>query len=258
MAFPIEMNSLSKSSSLETSKIQNPCKKPNPSPLRIEPILAHKIYDSCKAQDCAAVVAYATKPVCINEKHIQVGDVLPVPHGVGTVEIENLILKDAIITNKKPAPFKMGYWDVEVKFIFEYDLIYKNCDHEIMLCVRAFSNFTKRYHLFGSIGVDTTTASDFFGYTNVSATGEPFAMTQAKAIALKAEFRNNHRDRKPVDVIVTIGVFSTMKLFRIVGLNVESKGFCIPKECEPLDPLNPCQFFEGLEFPMETFLPREK
>jgi len=248
MAFPIDTKK-------ETGLFRDPCKKTNPDPLHIEPILAHKIYDSCRAQDCVSIVAFAAETVFINEKHIHVGDVLPVPHGAGSVEIEHLILKKVVIVSKKPAAFKNGFWDVEVKFVFEYDLVFYGCNREIILCVRAFSNFTKKYHLFGSVGTDTTMATDFVGYKNIPASGEPFAMAQAKAVALNAEFRCNHRDRIPVDVVVTIGIFSTMKLFRIVGLNVESKGFCIPRECEPVGPIDPCRFFKGLEFPIDTFTP---
>jgi len=248
MAFPIDADK-------ETRLLHDPCRKPPQKQLRIEPILAHKIYDSCRAQDCVSIVAFAAKAITIDKKVIALGDAVPVPHGAGSVEIEQLILKNAIITNKKPATFKEGFWDVEVKFVFEYDLIFFNCNREIILIVRAFSNFTKKYHLFGAKGVNISMATDFIGYKNIPVNGEPFGMAQAKAIALKSEFRCNHRDRIPVDVAVTIGIFSTMMLFRIVGLNVESKGFCVPRECKPVGPIDPCQFFEGLEFPIDTFTP---
>ncbi|MCL2362926.1 MAG: hypothetical protein FWC73_14085 [Defluviitaleaceae bacterium] len=245
---------------IDTRTPHDPCKKPGPipSPIIAEPIIAHKVYDSCRAQDCATIVAYAAEAVFINEEHVHVGNIIPVPKGAGSVEIDHLILKKAVITNKRPAPFRKGFWDVEVKFVFEYDLTFRNCNREIIIGVRAFSNFTKKYHLFGSEGTDSTIATDFIGYTNIPSTGEPLAMAQAKAIALKAEFRCNHRDRIPVDVVVTIGIFSTMKLFRIVSLNVESKGFCIPRECEPEIPMDPCRFFDSLEFPTDTFAPPPK
>lgn len=34
--------------------------------------------------------------------------------------------------------------------------------------------------------------------------------------------------------------------------------FCIPKECENVSPLSPCDFFESLDFPMDVFAPPQK
>jgi hypothetical protein len=53
-------------------------------------------------------------------------------------------------------------------------------------------------------------------------------------------------------------LFSIVKLFRIVNLLVASKGFCIPEECEEISPINPCEFFEQLDFPMDIFDPPQK
>lgn len=62
----------------------------------------------------------------------------------------------------------------------------------------------------------------------------------------------------PSEVFVTLGLFSIVKLFRIVNLSVESKGFSIPEEMEAIAPLNPCDFFENLDFPMDFFAPPQK
>ena len=247
MAFPIDK-----------LKPHDPCKKPDPGKMLVEPIIAHKIYDSCRAQDCLSIVAYAAKDVEIDDKHVHVGDVIPVPKGAGSVETDSLKLKKISVASKRPSPFKNGFWDIDVRFEFEYMLTFYDCNREIIFCVHAFSIHKKRYHLFGSVGADMAMTTDFIGFMSGPADGAPFVMANAKAIILKAEFRCNHRDRKPVDVAVTIGLFSTMKLFRIVGLNVESRGFCIPRECEPECPIDPCGFFSNLEFPVETFTPPPK
>jgi len=247
MSFPIDVK-----------KPHDPCKKPDPSHLLVEPIIAHKIYDSCRAQDCLTIVAYAAEVVHIDGKHIHVGDVIPVPKGAGSVEMDGLKLKKISIANKVPSPFKRGFWDVDVRFEFEYLLTFYNCNREIILCVHAFSTHKKRYHLLGSVGADMKMTTDFIGFMSSPEGGAPFVMAEGKAIALKSEFRCNHRDRVPVDVVVTIGLFSIMKLFRIVGLDVESRGFCIPKECEPACPIDPCKFFNGLKFPVDDFHPPVK
>ena len=245
---------------IDERKPFDPCKKSEPGPNRVitEPIIAHKIYDSCRAQDCFSIVAYAAKAVDIDEKKIHIGDVIHVPKGAGSVEMNDLRLKKISVTNKLPSPFKQGFWDIDVKFEFEFVLTFYDCDRGIILCIEAFATHKKRYHLFGSVGADMTIATDFIGFMSNPEGGSPFVMAQGKAIGLKAEFRCNHRNRKPVDVAVTIGLFTTMKLFRVVGLNVESRGFCIPRECEPDCPIDPCGFFNSLEFPVDTFAPPQK
>lgn len=95
-------------------------------------------------------------------------------------------------------------------------------------------------------------------------------MVIAKAVALAAELKYSRRrrpsdddedsvpPRRPNEVLVTIGLFSIIKLYRLVDLMVQSKGFCIPPECENICPLNPCEFFEKLDFPMDMFAPPHK
>lgn len=94
-------------------------------------------------------------------------------------------------------------------------------------------------------------------------------MYNANAVALSAELRFQNRrcccacgdenNLEPNEVLVTIGLFTIIKLFRIVNLTVDSRGFCIPEECEDgVSPLNPCEFFDSLDFPMDIFAPPQK
>lgn len=95
---------------------------------------------------------------------------------------------------------------------------------------------------------------------------EPFILVEARAVELAAELRYQRRRcvggedfaPEPNEVQVTIGLFSIIKLFRIVNLSVESRGFCVPDECEEISPLNPCEFFENLDFPLDIFDPPQK
>jgi hypothetical protein len=64
--------------------------------------------------------------------------------------------------------------------------------------------------------------------------------------------------RVPNEVLVTIGLFSIIKLFRVVNLTVESKGFMVPEESENVSPTNPCEFFNKLDFPLDIFAPPQK
>lgn len=91
-------------------------------------------------------------------------------------------------------------------------------------------------------------------------------MSVAKAVGLNAELKYQNRrcccneETAPEanEVNVTIGLFTIIKLFRIVNLSVQSRGFCIPQECEDISPLNPCEFFDNLDFPMDIFAPPQK
>lgn len=85
-------------------------------------------------------------------------------------------------------------------------------------------------------------------------------MTIAKALALEAKLASNCSKKchsNVNEVLVTIGLFTIIKLFRIVNLSVESRGFCIPEECENISS-DPCEFFDDLSFPMDTFAPPQK
>jgi len=59
-------------------------------------------------------------------------------------------------------------------------------------------------------------------------------------------------------VLVTIGLFSVLKLFRLVHLNVQSTGFCVPEECEDQGDINPCEYFADQDFPMDIFAPPQR
>ncbi len=87
-----------------------------------------------------------------------------------------------------------------------------------------------------------------------------------KAVALSADLKYQKRinvcDRdlspEPNAVFVTIGLFTIIKLCRLVDLSVETNGICVPEECESIDRLTPCEFFDGLDFPIDAFTPPEK
>jgi len=60
-------------------------------------------------------------------------------------------------------------------------------------------------------------------------------------------------------VVVTIGLFSIIKLTRYVQLLVPAFDFCIPhKRCISATEENPCELFETIEFPTDEFFPPQK
>ena len=244
----------------------------NPSRLREENIIAMKIYDSCRRQDCLTIDhlggARAAESVIVGDFTINEGDVICPPHEAASVSIDKLKIKKVMIVDKEPNNFKKGYWDIELKFVFEYRLIFREADGCIIGSVKAHSMFNKKLMLFGSEGADLFMATDMFKgeCDNILGT-EPFVHVEAKAMSLNAELVCSHhnpnkceegRPHHRKEVAVTIGLFFIVKLFRIVDLRVESRGFAIPKVCKEIDAVNPCDFFDNLSFPMDVFAPPQK
>jgi len=245
----------------------------NPRRLREECIIAMKVYDSCRQQDCLTAAqmgpARAAECGCIGDQHFKEGDVINPPDNAAAVTIDRMKVKRIIIVEKEPNPFKNGYWDVDLKYVFEYRLSFREADGTLIGSIKANSIFNKKVTLFGSIGTDIVISSDLFCHMSGDSKtidADPYILVEARAVALSAELRYTRRRSgmeedvapSPNEVDVTIGLFTLIKLFRIVQLSVESKGFCIPPECEDLSPLNPCDFFENLDFPMDIFAPPQK
>jgi len=237
--------------------------------LREECIIALKVYDSCRQQDCLteSQLGPARAAECYDMgcgERIHEGDIINPPDGAASVTIDFVKVKKIIIVDKRPNPFKNGFWDIDLKYVFEYRLTFRAANGDIILRVRANSIYNKRMTLFGSIGSDLAFSTDLFRTPEENTIdSEPFIMVEAKAVALSAEMRYNvpcfngsvtpeplrpgSGGRPPVTplppmgqlpsgdynmVFVTIGLFTIIKLFRIVTLNVESNGFNLSDECD--------------------------
>jgi hypothetical protein len=70
--------------------------------------------------------------------------------------------------------------------------------------------------------------------------------------------RDNNR---PVNkrVVVSLGLFSIIKLVRYVQLLIPAFDFCVPhKECIAATEEKPCDLFDAIEFPFDEFFPPQK
>jgi len=57
-------------------------------------------------------------------------------------------------------------------------------------------------------------------------------------------------------VVVTLGLFSIVKLTRLVQLLIPAFDFCVPnKECLAATDNNPCELFDTIDFPVDEFFP---
>lgn len=245
----------------------------NHNKVKEECIIALKVYDFCRQQDClTGNILGPARAECfthLGNRTIQEGDIIEPPSNAAAVSVENLRVKKVIISDKEPNPFKNGFWDITLKYIFVYTLIFREADGTIIGRICANSIFTKKVTLFGSIGTEISISTDLFGSHGSSCSelnSDPFVLVESKAISLGAELRYQNRQCcggdesvEAVDVNVTIGLFTIIKLFRLVNLSVLSRGFCIPKECEDVaSALNPCEFFDSLDFPMDIFAPPQR
>jgi len=248
-----------------------------PRPTKIENLITFKIYDICRQQDCLDFddigPARAAEDTTLGQEIISEGDIIIPPHDAASVSMEELHIKRIMIVDKRPSCFRKGYWDVELKYVMGYDLVFRGADAKVKHRVKAFSIFNRKVTLFGSEGCDLFVSTDLFGRDGMFE-AMPFIMAEAKAMALSASIMYDHHRschghsdeyeheaegrRRSRGVEVVIGLFSIVKLFRLVDLAVELTGFLIPDECEDICPLDPCEFFDNLDFPMDLFAPPQK
>ena len=241
-----------------------------PTPIVQEPILTMKIYDSCRSKECLTRSELGPAR-CLN------GNPVNAPEGAHSVRMDDLYVDRIVVMKKEPSPFKKGYWDIELEYVFNYTLKFHSNFGELGASdekhqeVRATSSYTSRLSLFGSDAADISLFTDLLGNSQtLHKGGEPNLMVEAKAIPLAAEISRRHHHHSAHEgegegrhhhhhhrVFVTIGLYSIIKLYRLVSLLVESRGFVIPPNCKTHTP-NPCDFFDTLHFPMDSFSPPQK
>ncbi|MBQ4347705.1 MAG: hypothetical protein IJC39_04595, partial [Firmicutes bacterium] len=119
-------------------------------------IVAMKIYDQCRIQLCLTPTelgparAAETKNCC--GETIHEGDAIVPPANSTSVSIDKLRLKRIFVTNKTQNAFRPGYWDVEVKFMFIYRLVFRTSDNCEICRIWAVSSYKTKITLFGSLG----------------------------------------------------------------------------------------------------------
>jgi len=244
---------------------------PPPPRVRTEPILALKIYDSCRYKNCLA-------PSDLGPAMSMGCEPIQPPEGAQSVHIEDLQISRISILTKERNKFRKGFWDIEIQYDFDYHLRFVTRGGVEIGTTPATNSFTQRCSLFGSVGAEVSIATDLIAGGITSLGGEPYVIVEAKAIGLAAEIKRDfchndhhhghgpalesiepmHHHRNRSHVFATIGLFSMVKIFRLVSLLVESRGFVIPNSCGNIIPPNPCDFFEELDFPMDTFSPPQR
>ena len=235
-------------------------------PVIQEPILTMKIYDSCRSKECLSAPE-------LGPARSYDGRPIVAPHGAQSVAMDDLRIERIVVLKKEPSPFRKGYWNLELQYVFSYKLQFFGAEGIELEETCATNTFTRRISLFGSEAKDVSLFTDLLGNgETLNGSGAPSLLVEAKAIALTVDLNkkcDSHNDNpfEPHEeahhhhhkhVFATIGLFSITKLYRLVSLMVESRGFVIPPTCENIMPPNPCDFFETLHFPMDSFAPPQK
>lgn len=237
--------------------------------IKQECIIALKVYDQCRQQNCLTPNILGPARCYKTSKCCKEGEVIKPPVHAASVSIDGLTIRKIIVVNKEMNPFRPGYWDIDLKFVFVYNLTFRNSAGETIEKIEATNIYNDKVSLFGSHGSDIVIGTDMFDNLNETLDSDPFVMVEGKAIALEAELNyckchhdcgcnDNDYSSGADGVNVTIGLFAIAKLFRVVSLSVESRGFCAAEECEEVSPLDPCDFFDKLDFPHKIFAPPQK
>jgi hypothetical protein len=242
-------------------------------------IQTEKIYDSCREKDCIENSRVRFDDLCEKDREII--------NNAFNVKAKKAEVMD-VITDVEPVPFKRGFFTVDVKFIIKVTLDFfteNNNDRVRVTPIEGFISFDKKVILFGSEGnvkIFKTLMSEHYcgGHekSKMEQSNLPIAKVEvADPIPLSAKIRGildklfDERSENEVElaedarchltkrVFVTVGLFSIIKLERLVQLLIPAFDFCFPiKECIASTEQNPCELFETIEFPFEEFFPPQK
>lgn len=245
--------------------------------------IVSKVYDQCRIQECITPgmigpARYAGETGCALEGQLQIyGEpiVPPISASAVTIVPDSIFISNIIIVSKTKNSLKKGFYDIDLKIIFRYNLnLFKADGSPInLVCqsgvitpdIPAESIFNKTITLFGSEGGNATISSDFPGIGSLIGSA-PYVFVEAKAIELEAKivYKNPCFSLIPPDcppipnsINVAIGLFMIVKLLRLVQLIVKSDGFCKPNPCIE-NPISTCEAFNNFDFPFEIFNPPQR
>jgi hypothetical protein len=121
-----------------------------------ECIVAYKVYDSCRRQNCLTPrelgPSRAAGNSCVGEHAFREGDIIQPPKNATTVSMDNVKIRRIHVVDKQPCPFRTGFWDISIKYVFEYRLTFREVGGHVIGHVDANSFFNMKATLFGSVG----------------------------------------------------------------------------------------------------------
>jgi len=238
-------------------------------------IQTDQVYDSCRDKECLENLrVYLTeRGQCLVDKAINV-----------KCRSAEVIW---VFSDVEPIQFNRGFYTVDLKFFFKITLdVFTNIGQPTR--VAGLATYDKKVVLFGSEGNAKIFTSKFkegeFDPQLWKKSNLPKSVVEVvDPICLNAKLVDVHEhcccdedidfanvpdsiqrifddglvlsgDQKRV--LVTIGLFTIVKLERDTQLLIPAYDFCIPdKECIASTEKNPCDLFEKLNFPVDEFFP---
>lgn len=228
-----------------------------------------RVYDSCSDKDCLEDL-----DVILNDE-----DQTIINNSVA-VKCRGSELYNVFI-DVEPVQFNRGFYSVDITFCFHVVLeAYETpCGKAHTVC--GVTSFNKKVILFGSEGNVKIFSSEFVNNADdeqdYSANNLPRAVVEAvDPICLGARLvdADSPRDYSMLpksftnklagsvgcvvptkNVLVTLGLFSIVKIERNVQMLIPAYDFCVPdKECTSSTG-DPCELFKSLKFPTNEFFP---
>lgn len=237
-----------------------------------------QVYDSCREKDCLEDL-----------------QVILTAEGQAIVDRAiNVKIKSAeviwVFTDLESVPFNKGFYTVDIKYFFRV-ILDVFCGVGQPTQVEGLATYDKKVILFGSEGNSKTFTSSYNPGNQMcdmwKKNNLPRAIVEVvDPIALSARivdasdkccccnccdvssipdsicgcFRETlvvpSNERK---ILVTLGIFTIVKIERNVQLLIPAIDFCIPtKECTTATEQNPCELFNTLRFPMDEFFPPQR
>lgn len=235
-------------------------------------INAQRIYDTCKDKDCFNDLKVYLSPQ--GQKLIE--------NAINVKAHRSELIWSSV--DLDAVPFNKGFYSVNITFYFliEFEV---NAGMGRPVLVEGLAACNKTVILFGSEGNSVTysskmNSSDHAEFTR-SRDNLPIAQVDVvEPIVLNTKvvaagkgcgcetdiqtlprcvvncFEEGLVSTGERNLLVTIGVFSIVRIIRDVQLLIPSSKFCLPdKECRPCGDEEPCNYFERLSFPTNEFFP---
>lgn len=249
---------------------------PTPFSKKIAPALSDESHKIC--YDGAHIVG--------TDIIIAPGEQIEIPADVTLVKLEGEFSVDKFeVVSIEPAVLMSteGYWRVRVDFTFVYPVKLFKGATEVEInedinddasdwpkkdCLCACTQHSKTVILYGGEiekyslrNVDIVSCDSLYDPCKAYSTESPFALAQAEASLLKIEPGTVPAPAPSTDTIpvinATIGLFSIIKTYRDINIQVQTTGDCINEEnpCTDIPVDDPCEFFGNIDFPFKDFNP---
>ncbi len=233
-----------------------------------------RIYDSCVSKDCLEdlrVTFFGTSQRLIDE--------------AVTIKCRDCTI-NAVSIDVEEVPFNRGFYNVTIHFYFKlrFDTYSAPCTTPQVAV--GYTGFEKKCILYGSEGdvkifmsdnnacdIDCPEAPQYTNPTAKVQAVDPVVLQtdvidscdcSLPAISSFPQSILNNIGEPGIPasslrtVVVSLGLFSIVQIERDVQMTIPAYDFCIPdRECN-CTTQNPCQTFQGIEFPVDEFFPPDR